>query len=790
MSNTGKELYEFGPFRLDSSKRVLLRDNHAVPLQLKAFETLLVLVRHSEQVVLKDDLMKAVWPDTFVEESNLAQNIFVLRKTLGDTVGDHRYIVTIPGRGYSFAGKVRAIPQEESLLVASHSRTRVVIDEEISPDVSQAAIAGKTTTTATTSGTRQRLVLAAAILFLMVAATSYFYLRRAPKLTDKDTVVLADFANSTGDPVFNGTLRQGLSAQLEQSPFLNLLSDRRIAQTLSLMAQPKDAPLNHELAREVCQRTASAAVLDGSIAQIGTQYLLTLKALNCSTGELLASTQAQATDKNHVLDALGKVAAEIRPKLGESLVSVEKYDTPPQEVTTPSLEALQAYTLAYREFIAKNDGFAAIPLFQRAISLDPNFAMAYARLGTIYFNAQQSARATENLQKAYQLRERVSAWEKLYIAAHHADIVDGDLEAARKTYELWAQIYPRDLVPPGNLGVIYGFLGDYEKALDAHQAALKLGSGTATDLTNLVMLYIELNRLEDAKAAAREAVRHVDSPVVHGPLYTIDFLQQDTAGMQREAAWAMGKPGWEDALLYNQSDTAAYGGHFAQARDLLRRAVDSAQHADRQETAASYDAEAAVREALVGNLSSAKQQTRTALALANDTEVEAMSAIALALTDDSVQSALLADRLDKAFPKGTVVQFNLLPTIRAAAALRRDPRKALEALAASAPYELGQTNQVVSFSCYPIYLRGEAYLSAKQGVAAAAEFQKILDHPGVVQNEPIGALAHLGLGRAYALAGDKDKARTAFKDFLTLWKDADPDIPILKQAKAEYAKLQ
>jgi len=630
------------------------------------------------------------------------------------------------------------------------------------------------------------IAITASIVVLLVAgAILYFHAR--PKLTDKDTVVLADFANATGDPVFDGTLRHGLSAQLEQSPFLNLLSDQRIAQTLSLMAQPKDARLTHELAGEVCQRTASAAVLDGSIAQIGTQYLVTLKAVNCSNGESLASAEAQASDKNHVLDALGKVASEIRSKLGESLASVQKYDAPAENVTTASLEALKAYSLGYQAMVVKSDPPAAVSLFQRAISLDPNFAMAYARLGICYSNLNETTRAADNTRKAYHLQERVSEREKLYIASHYEEVVTGDLEAARKTHELWAQTYPHDNVPPHNLGIIYAYLGDYDKSLAASREVQKLNPGSGSAYVTLVGSYLYLNRLDDAKATAQEAQAHnLDSPQMHLKLYLLDFLQHDAAGMAQEAAGLMGKPGYEDQVLYNESDTAAFVGQFAKARGLLRRAAESAQRANEKETAAGYEAEAAMRESLVGNMALAKQQAQAALALSNGRDVAGMSAIALARAGDSTRAAWLAADLNKRFPEDTIAQLSYLPMIHAAASFRSsNTGKAIEMLAAAAPYELG-----VGFSLYPVYLRGEAYLAAKQGSAAAVEFQKILDHPGVVANEIIGALAHLQLGRAWALSGDTSMARNAYQNFLTLWKDADPDIPILKQAKAEYAKLQ
>jgi serine/threonine protein kinase len=636
---------------------------------------------------------------------------------------------------------------------------------------------------------RRRLwpIIATASTVVLFTAGAFLYFHARPKLTDKDTVVLADFANATGDPVFDGTLRHGLSAQLEQSPFLNLLSDQRIAQTLSLMSQPKDARLTHELAAEVCQRTASAAVLDGSIAQIGAQYLLTLKAVNCSNGESLASTEAQASDKNHVLDALGKVASEIRSQLGESLASVQKYDAPAENVTTPSLEALKAYSLGYQAMVVKADPPAAVSLFQRAISLDRNFAMAYARLGICYSNLNETARAAENTLKAYQLRERVSEREKLYIASHYDEVFTGNLEAARKTHELWAQTYPRDNVPPHNLGIIYAYLGDYDKSLAASREVLKLNPGSGSAYVTLVGSYLYLNRVDEAKATAQEAQAHnLDSPQMHLKLYLLDFLQHDAAGMELEAAGLMGKPGYEDQVLYNESDTAAFVGRFAKARGLMLRAAESAKRADEKETAAGYEAEAAVREALVGNMALAKQEAQAALALSNGRDVAAMSAIALGRAADSAQATRLAADLNKRFPEDTIAQLNYLPTIHAAAALRAsDTGKAIEALVAAAPYELG-----VGSSLYPVYLRGEVYLAAKQGTAAAVEFQKILDHPGVVANELIGALAHLGLARAYALSSDAVRSRKAYEDFFALWKDADPEIPILKEAKAEYEKLQ
>jgi eukaryotic-like serine/threonine-protein kinase len=628
--------------------------------------------------------------------------------------------------------------------------------------------------------------IAAAALLLVAAAgaASFFLHRHAPILTEKDTIVLADFTNTTGDPVFDGALRQGLSAQLEQSPFLSLISDQRIAQTLALMAQPKDSRLTPELTREVCQRTASAATIEGFIASLGSQYVLGLNAVNCHSGDVLAQEQVTANAKEQVLKALGDAATKLREKLGESLASVNRYDAPLPNVTTPSLEALQAYSLGFRATEA-NDDPRAIPLYQRALSLDPNFAFAYVMLGTAYSNLGENARAAESIRKAYELRVRTSELEKLYISAAYEDLVTGNLEAARTAFELRARTYPSVIVP----GTIYFELGAHEKGLPAAQESVRLDPGSGVAYGNLVFAYLSLNRLDEAKAVGQEAqARNVDAPNIHINLYMVNFIQHNTAGMEREASRQTAIPGLEGGVLYRESNTAAFGGELAKARELTRRATDSAQRASRKEAAAGYRAEGAVYEALVGNLDLAKQDAQAALALANGRDDEGISAIALGLAGDSVQAARLASDLAKRFPQDTIVQSQYLPMIHAVIALRSgDAGKAVEALAAAAPYELGRGTNLL---LYPVYLRGEAYLAAQQGEAAVVEFQKVLDHPGVVVNEPIGALAHLGLGRAHALAGNNAKAKTAYQDFFALWKNADPDIPILKQAKAEYAKLR
>jgi eukaryotic-like serine/threonine-protein kinase len=628
-----------------------------------------------------------------------------------------------------------------------------------------------------------------AIAVVALAGLSYFYFHRAPKLTDKDTIVLADFTNTTGDAVFDDTLRQGLAVQLEQSPFLSLISDNRIQQTLRLMGQPPDKKLTPEVGRELCERTESAAVLEGSIAQIGSQYNLILKAVNCTTGESIASTEAQANDKNHVLDALGKAAAEIRNKLGESLSTVQKFDTPLERATTPSLEALQAYSLGLKTIREKGDYAGAVALSQQAIKLDPNFAAPYALLGIIYSNIGESSLAAENMRKAFDLRDRVSEQEKLALEPAYRKVVLGDLEKARQGFELWAQTYPRDWEPRDQLGAIYRIFGRYDKSLEEYREALRLAPESGGEYANVVSVYRALNRLDETRATANEAqTKNLDSPGLHGELYFIAFLQSDAAGMEQQIAWSADKPEMEVALLANEADTAAYSGRMGSARAFSRRAVGAAEHAEEKETAAGYEADAALREALVGNATEARQRAAAALGLSSGPDVQYEAALSLALAGDAARAQTLADQLGSRFPENTVVQVNYLPTLEAQIALsRNDSSKAIEILQAATPYELGN---VVGGALNPIFVRGEAYLAAHQGREAAVEFQKILDHRGVVVNAPIGALAHLGLARAYALQADTAKTRAAYQDFLALWKDADSDVPALKQSKGEYSKLQ
>jgi DNA-binding winged helix-turn-helix (wHTH) protein/tetratricopeptide (TPR) repeat protein len=784
--------YEFGPFRVDPGRQLLLRDGQPVPLTSKAFETLLVLVQHSEQLVSKDELMKLLWPDTFVEESNLTQHISMLRKALGESPQEHRYIVTMPGRGYRFAEKVREVSDRGDLIVESHSVKRVTVEEFESKQHS-AAVASLPTSR---RGPWNWIFAAAAVAAVLgaVAGGRILYTGKAPALSERDTIVLADFANTTGDAVFDGTLRQGLAVQLEQSPFLNLVSDDRIQQGLRLMGQPSDARLTPEIARELCQRTGSAAVLGGLIAQIGTQYLLTLKAVNCVSGESLASTEAQASDKNHVLDALGKTASEIRNKLGESLSTVRKFDTPLEQATTPSLEALKAFSSGAR--VAGTTGWAAaIPFFKRAVELDPNFALAYAYWGLGTTIIGEPSIAAGYTRKAYELRDRTSEPEKYFISTIFHKEVTGNIETAEQSCELWIQAYSRAPEPHSFLsGIIYPVTGQYEKAVEESREAIRLNPDDALSYGVLMFHYTALNRLDEAQATYAQALkRKLDHPFFHIALNGIAFLRNDAAGIAEQLAWSAGKPGIEDNLLALEADTVAYTGRLREARELSRRAVGSAERAVQKETAASYSAVSGLREALFGSEVEARRSATLAMERSTGRDVQYGSALALAYAGDDKRARTLTNDLGKRFPEDTVVLFNYLPTLRAKLAISQgNTSEAIENLRKATPYQLGQTTTSTYdwTALYPVYVRGEAYLAARQSNEAAAEFQKILDQRGIVLNEPIGALAPLGLARAFAMQGNGARAKAAYRDFLTLWNNADPDIPIFIAAKSEFAKLR
>ena len=620
-----------------------------------------------------------------------------------------------------------------------------------------------------------KILIPAAILVAAIGGWFYFRSHQTashPAIMaspEKVTIVLADFDNKTGDAVFDDTLKQGLFVQLQQSPFLELVSDRKVNGTLKLMGRPAGDRLTPEVAREVCQRTSSKAMLTGSIASLGSQYVIGLKAVNCDTGDVLAGAQEQAAGKEGVLKALDAAAVSLRSKLGESLSSVQKYDTPVEEATTPSLEALKAYSLAEKTRNAKGSA-AALPFYKRAVELDPKFAMPYREMSSAYNNLSEIGRSAEYARKAYDLREKVSERERFSIEGNYYLSATGELEKAAQTFELWKQTYPTDEVPYADLGFVSSCLGNLEKSLEESREALRVEPNDANNYLNVAGSYISLNRLDEAEEVFKQAEeRKLDSESLLQYRYQLAFLKGDTAKMTQLASAAMGKPGAEDLLMAAQADTEGWSGKLKNAHELTRRAMDSAQHNDAKESAASYQAAAALREVESGNREQALADANAALKLAPNRDVRAITALALARAGDTAGAEKLAGEIDKTSPLDTLVQRYWLPTIRAAVALeRKDPNRAIDLLKETSTIELGQATSSLTIFLCPVYMRGESYLMLHDGNAAAAEFQKFIDHRGLVMNFSWGALARLGLARAYAMQGDTAKAKSAYQDFSAL----------------------
>jgi serine/threonine protein kinase/tetratricopeptide (TPR) repeat protein len=638
------------------------------------------------------------------------------------------------------------------------------------------------------------LVPAAAMLVAVaIAGAFYFRSRRTTHLlTEKDTVVLADFANTTGDPIFNDTLKQALGVSLRQSPFLNVLSDDRVTSTLKMMTRPVDTQLTPEVARELCQRADSKAYIAGSIASLGGQYVVGLKAVNCLNGDVLAQEQATATGKEKVLDALGEAASKLRTQLGESLASVQKFDTPLLQETTSSLEALKAYSLGQKANAEKGPA-GALPFYQHAIELDPNFARAIESVGIMYVGLGQSDRANEYLTRAFNLRDRASEREKLHITSLYYWLAFGELDKAVETFREWEESYPRDEIAPLDLGSLYATEGRYEPAVEQMQKSLRLNPDNVITYDNLSQFLLALNRPDDARKTYDEAIaRKLDDDLLHLVRYGVAFLQSDAKVMSEQTAWFTDRPEVENEMLALEAETEAYAGHLSKARELTRRAVDSALRADNKGGASIWELEGAFREEIFAE-PDARERAIAGMKLAPDSpEAQEFGALVLAGSGDAKQAEALMQGLQKRFSFHSIVQTYWLPTIRAQIALvNQQPQQAIDMLQAALPLELGQPLSTQGPYClYPVYLRGEAYLAVGQGSAAAAEFQKLLDHRGITWSCATGALARLGLGRAYALADDKTRAHAAYQDFFALWKEADPNVPVLQQAKAEYARLQ
>jgi eukaryotic-like serine/threonine-protein kinase len=800
MNADAKVVYEFGPFRMDPDKQVLLRDGQLIAVTPKAFETLLVLVRRGREVVSKEELLKEIWPASFVEEANLSQHIFKLRRALGDTLEGEHYIVTLPGRGYRFAVPVRTITEGGEVLIAQmRSRAQIVIEEQAPEPVETQPAALPPPAHAKPKWRKWLLPAGAAaaivglgLLLLLrhhqtiplnardsvvVAPGTWEVLtlfNRSRALTETDTVVLADFANSTGDPVFDGTLRQGLAIELEQSPFLKIMDDEQVQRALRLMSLLPGARITNQIAHEVCVREGAAATIDGTIASLGKSYVITLQAIACQDGATLAREQIQAVDKEHVLNSLGTAATAMRGKLGESRSSIQKWNRPLEEATTPSLEALQTFT-AGSDQMAQGHFLAAIPLAERAIGLDPNFAMAYTLLAGAFQNAGDIGRQREYIDKAFALIDRVSPFERDFIEGLYYNF-NGESDKAIDAYRLGSQDYPRFWMFPNDLSERLIALGQFEEGLKAGQEAVRLEPRVEFAYRRLLDAYICLDRLLEAGEVVQKVrVLGIGGARIHQRFLEMAYLQGDQAAVARETQWYTGRP--EEYLSFGlQAASRNVLGQRRESSRLYERAAQTALRQGLHDVAAELEEADARADALSGNCQTVRRLRRPALALA--------------MCGDAAQARKLAAETSKLSPNDTVWNAVQLPAIRAAIELKGDPTKAVELLASASPYE----------RAYPevAYLRGLAYLRLKNGADAAAEFRKILDHKGANwgstwQHPNWGqfySLSYLGMARAYVLAGEGTHAKDAYEKFFALWKTADPDLPVLRQARAEYAKLR
>jgi len=770
-------IVRFGSFEADLQEGKLSKGGIRIRLQAQPLQILALLLERPGQLVTREEIRQKLWSDdTFVEfDDALNTAVGKLRAALSDSADNPRFLETVPRRGYRFIAPVVRVTEPQA-------------GEPVRPRTR-----------------RQSYVWLAAALVVAIAWVAGFRYLSSPHfhITPDDTIVLADFANSTGDAVFDDALQTALIVSLRQSPFLNVLPDSEVGQTLQQMIRPAGTKLTPEVAREVCQRAGSKAYLAGSIGSLGSEYVVELKAVNCQNGDRLAQEQVTAASKGKVLDVLGNAVSKLRAELGESLATVQKFDVPLAQVTTPSLEALKALSLGSKASDEKGPA-AALPYDQHAIALDPNFAMAYRAVGIDYTNLSELGRASEYFTRAFQLREHTSEREELTISADYYSYATGELDKAAQTFQQEIQIYPREEAAYVNLGLVYAAEGQYEKAREITREIARLAPHAVSEYENLANYALALQRYDETRQVVREAqARNIDGFILHNASYALGFLGAESAAMAEQQRWFQSKAEFENVGLALESDTEAYAGHLRKARELTRRAVDSAVRADNKENAAVALAIAAQREAAFGNAAQGRQAAVEALKLAPASQgAESEAAIAFAMASDTARAESQVRDLKRRFPLDTRVQSLWLPAIQAQLALdKQNPAVALSILQAASPFELGQVPFVNNISClYPVYVRGEVYLAARQGNAAAAEFQKILDHSGIVWNCWTGALAHLGVARANALqsrtsqAAEADsarvRARSAYNDFLNLWKDADPDISVLKQAKAEFAKLQ
>jgi DNA-binding winged helix-turn-helix (wHTH) protein/tetratricopeptide (TPR) repeat protein len=783
-----RRIVRFGAYEADLLEASLTRAGIRIRLQEQPFQILTLLLERPGQIVTREEIRQKLWSDdTFVEfDDALNTAVRKLRTALNDSADNPRFLETVPRRGYRFVAPV-SLPPELNVNLGPAESNIPDSASAPSPEVARSEARGPRR-----AGWPRWTWIGMAVLALAAIAGVYRYRSRSRfQITSKDTVVLADFVNTTGEAVFDDALRQALEIGLRQSPFVQALSDRKVAVILKQMGRSPEARMAGRTAIEVCQRTGSKVTVQGSIASLGTTYLIGLGAIRCDNGEPVANEQVEAKRKEDVVDALGRASALLRARLGESLPSIQKYNAPLEQATTPSLDALNAYGMALSTWDKKGDD-ASLPFFKKAIELDPNFAMAYGALATIYHNKGESALARENTAKAYDLRDRVTESEKLAIESRYFLYVPGDLEKASQVFEAWARNYPALATPLNQLGSTQANLGRYEQAADSLRAALNLDPTRSNTYANLAENLLELNRLQDAESVLAEAdKRKFQTDFLLEVSYLKAFLQNDGAEMQRILVQSSDVPGAQGLVLSQQANTEAYHGHFEKADELSGVAASLMEHDGDNELAATCLAEAAVREAAVGNSARARSLIANAQKILRGEDVVILTALVAAQLGDHKQAETFIPEMNRQWPEDTFVQKYWLPVIRALMDIHdRQWSKAVSDLDPAAPFDFASPPSLSVATIYPAYVRGYAYLGAGDGTRAALEFQKLVDHSGMVMNFPLARLARLGRARAYARNGDPVKARAAYLDFLQFWHEADPGSLVVKQARQEYRELQ
>jgi DNA-binding winged helix-turn-helix (wHTH) protein/Flp pilus assembly protein TadD len=787
---TNWHLWQFGEYELDEHTRTLRRNGETVALNRRAFDVLLYFARNPGKVLSKEELLENVWPDAHVDEASLRQSISVLRRALEDRPGESGYILTVPGRGYQFTSTVEAPASRAAPAVSAEAE---IADALLAPeDQGGAALPQAPAPLARRLG-RGRLWLAAAVILLLAAtflAAWGFHRRNSFQLTAKDVLLVADFENTTGEGVFDEALRQALLVSLQQSPNVQVLSDRKSAVLLKQMGHSSEDRITGTLGFELCQRIGAKALLQGSIAKIGSAYLVGLAAIRCENGTLIAHEQVEANQREEVVDALGKAAEKLRSRLGESLPSIRRYNAPLEQATTPSLDALRTYGMALSTWDRQGD-LASIPLFKKAVEIDPNFAMAYGALAVLYHNLGDSEQARDNAAHAFRLRDRVTEVEKDAIDARYYLYVTGEIDKAAEVYARHVEKYPDAAGGFNQLGHAYLLLGKPEQAAFALRQAMSLASDRASTYANLAASLLILGKLDEADAVLKQAAdRKLQTGTVLQVSYWRYFLRKDEAGMARVLDQASKIPGAESSLLSAKASTEAYHGRFRQALETSTSAAKLMEKDGDKASAAVCLAQAAVWQAEAGSAAGARSLAAQAQKMSDAREVRTLTALVDALTGNSRQALATSDELDRQNPSATFIQGYWLPLLRAEVAIQRgDGAKAVPMLRAAEPLEAAMPDDFQVGTLYPAYARGQAYLLSGDGSAAAAEFQKLIDRPGVVMNQPLGALAHLQLARAYRLEGESSRALDSYQDFLALWKEADRDTPTFLKARSEFPSI-